>query len=241
MSAVQPMTLPLVGAVRGANRRTTMLLLAAPALCTAFRYWGSPGFYRARVQEHLVLLGDPGWTASAWAFAAPLLTLALPTLLLSALPPGRWLAECGLVPGEWRFGLRAAAALAPLMLAASLLASRMPAFRVEYPCWPGAGASGARFAAHAGLYLVYYLGYEAYFRGLLQGGLRHRLGDVDAVLVQTLATTLVHIGKPAGEILGAIPAGLAWGAVALRSGSIWPVVLTHWLLGVATDFFILFG
>lgn len=233
--------LPLAGAVRGPNRRPTLLLLLAPALCTAFASLGSPRFYRTRVQDHLVLLGDPAWTASAWAFAAPLATLVLPALAVLALPPRRWLAETGLLPGDWRLGLKAAAWMAPLMLGAAFLASRQPAFWAEYPYWPGAGASGARFAAHAGLYLLYYLGYEAFFRGLLQGGLRRRLGDLDAVLVQTLATTLVHIGKPAGEILGAIPAGLAWGAVALRVGSIWPVVLAHWLLGASTDFFILFG
>ncbi len=239
MNAVYQMTRPLVGAMRGANRRAALLLISAPVLCTVFRYWGTPGFYRARVQDHLVLLGDPAWTASAWAFAAPVLTLALPAL--AVLPARRRLAEAGLGLGDWRFGLRAAGALAPAMVAAAFLAARLPAFRAEYPCWPGAGASGAAFAAHAGLYLLYYLGYETYFRGLLQGGLRRRLGDLDAVLVQTLASTLVHIGKPAGEIVGAIPAGLAWGAVALRARSIWPVVLTHWLLGAATDFFILFG
>jgi membrane protease YdiL (CAAX protease family) len=241
MNPRHELALPVAGAMRGENRRPTLLLLLAPFLCTAFRYWGSPGFYRAQVQERLVLLGDPAWTASAWAFAAPLLTLALPAMAVALLPPRQRLAEAGLGLGDWRFGFKAAAALAPVMLAAAFMAARLPAFRAEYPCWPGAGASGARFAAHAGLYLVYYVGYETYFRGLLQGGLRRRFGDLDAVLVQTLATTLVHIGKPAGEIVGAIPAGLAWGAVAIRAGSIWPVVLTHWLLGVATDFFILFG
>lgn len=241
MSASLQEVLPLIGAVRGADRKPALLLLLAPLLCTAFKYWGSPRYYLARVQPHLVLFGDPEWTASVWAFAAPVLTLALPALAVSALPPRQRLAENGLGLGDWRFGWKAAAALAPLMLSASFLAARLSAYRVEYPYWPGAGASAPHFAAHAGLYLVYYVGYEGYFRGFLQFGLRRRLGDLDAVLVQTLATTLVHIGKPAGEILGAIPAGLAWGAVAFRSRSIWPVVLTHWLLGASLDFFILFG
>lgn len=241
MRASPEMALSLAGAGRGADRKPAFLLLLAPLLCTVFKYWGSPRYYLARVQPHLVLFGDPEWTASLWAFAAPALALALPALALSALPPRERLAENGLGLGDWRFGWKAAAGLAPWMLLASFVAARLPAYRVEYPYWPGAGASARHFAAHACLYLVYYVGYEAYFRGFLQFGLRRRLGDLDAVLVQTLATTLVHIGKPAGEILGAIPAGLAWGAVALRAGSIWPVVLTHWLLGASLDFFILFG
>jgi uncharacterized protein len=240
MTASLQDVLPL-GAVRGASRKPTLLLLLAPVLCAAFKVWGSPRYYLARVQPSLVLLGDPEWTASAWAFVAPVVVLALPALALSSLPPRERLAESGLGLGDWRFGLKAAAAIAPFLLAASFFAARLPAYRVEYPYWPGAGSSGLRFAAHAGLYLVYYAGYEAYFRGFLQFGLRRRLGDLDAVLVQTLATTLVHIGKPMGELMGAIPAGLVWGAVAFRAGSIWPVVLTHWLLGASLDFFILFG
>ncbi len=240
MTASYQQVLPL-GGVSGASRKSTLLLLLAPALCAAFRVWGSPHYYLARVQPHLVLFGDPEWTASAWAFVAPVLVLVLPALAVSAVPPRERLAENGLGLGDWRFGLKAAAAFAPFLLAASFLASRLPAYRVEYPYWHGAGVSALRFAAHAGLYLVYYAGYEAYFRGFLQFGLRPRLGYLDAVLVQTLATTLVHIGKPVGELLGAIPAGLVWGAVAFRAGSIWPVVLAHWLLGVSLDYFILFG
>jgi membrane protease YdiL (CAAX protease family) len=234
-------SVPPPGATRSANLKSTLLLLFAPVLCAAFRVWGSPRYYLARVQPHLALFGDPEWTSSAWAFVAPMVVLALPALALSAVPPREAPAENGLGLGDWRFGLKAAATIAPFLLAASFLAARLPAYRVEYPYWRGAGASALRFAAHALLYLVYYAGYEAYFRGFLQFGLRRRLGDLDAVLVQTLATTLVHIGKPVGEIMGAIPAGLVWGAVAFRTRSIWPIVLVHWLLGASLDFFILFG
>ena len=57
----------------------------------------------------------------------------------------------------------------------------------------------------------YYLGWEFFFRGFMQFGLRGALGDWNAILVQTLASCLIHIGKPAGEIYGAIVAGLLWG------------------------------
>jgi membrane protease YdiL (CAAX protease family) len=59
------------------------------------------------------------------------------------------------------------------------------------------------------------------------------------VLVQTLASTLVHIGKPTGELYGAVAGGIVWGIVTFRARSIWPALLLHWLLGISLDYFIL--
>jgi len=224
-----------------AGRRAAALLASAPLLLTAYAYLGTRRFYLERLRPTLVLLDDPEWTAAAWAFAAPGLMLALPVAAVVVLGFGdRW-RENGLGLGDWRFGWKALAAMAPLMVLAGWWSSRRPEFRALHPYWPGAGRSAGAFAENAALYLAYYVGYEAYFRGFLQFGLRRRLGDWNAVLVQTLASTLVHIGLPAGEILGAVPAGIVWGLVAFRASSIWPVVLVHWLLGVSLDYFVVFG
>ena len=71
--------------------------------------------------------------------------------------------------------------------------------------------------------------------------MRGALGDGNAILVQTLASCLIHIGKPAGEIYGAIVAGLLWGFIVFRARSLWAVLLMHWALGVSLDFFICFA
>ena len=41
------------------------------------------------------------------------------------------------------------------------------------------------------------------------------------------------------ETLAAAPAGLIFGAVDLKVGSIWYVALLHWVVGVSMDWFIL--
>jgi membrane protease YdiL (CAAX protease family) len=67
--------------------------------------------------------------------------------------------------------------------------------------------------AYSLFYLLYYLGWEFFFRGYMQFGLRRRLGDWNAILIQTLASCLLHIGKPDTEIFSSILGGIVWGMV----------------------------
>jgi membrane protease YdiL (CAAX protease family) len=143
--------------------------------------------------------------------------------------------------GDLHFGLRAFLVMAPVLVAASAMAATMGPFRDEYPLFKGAGGSVALFAGYSVAYLFYYLGWELFFRGFLQCGLRQSFGDGNAILIQTLASCLAHIGKPPGEIYGAILAGLVWGLVVVRSRSLLAVLLAHWLLGVSLDALISYG
>ena len=104
----------------------------------------------------------------------------------------------------------------PVFLAAAYGASLDPEFLAKFPINPQAGSSPSMFAVHAVTYGLFYLGWEFYFRGFLLFGLRDSLGAVNAVLIQTLASALLHIGSPATESFGAVLGGLLWGALALR-------------------------
>jgi hypothetical protein len=44
---------------------------------------------------------------------------------------------------------------------------------------------------------------------------------------------------PSGTSRGDAIGRLAFGWVALRTGSVWPIAITHWLVGVSCDWFIL--
>jgi uncharacterized protein len=90
------------------------------------------------------------------------------------------------------------------------------------------------------LFFLYYVGWEFFFRGFLLFGLKEKYGAFPAILIQTISSCLVHIDKPAAEIVGSIPFGILFGIIALRTKSIWVVVFIHAALGIFNDLFIIF-
>jgi len=146
------------------------------------------------------------------------------------------LSAYGVQFGDWKFGLKSFLILAPIFALASYSSLNNPDFVAEYPLFKGAAASPAAFITHALTYLFFYIGWEMYFRGFVQFGLRPAFGDWYAILVQTAISCILHIGKPAGEIYGSIIGALVWGILAFRTRSIFFVILLHWLLGIVLDF-----
>ena len=228
----------LRGLLSGENRKPTVILLWAPLVLTTWRYYVAGSLFPGQPGSPTAVLGNLTQASELYAFLSSFVLLGLVSLAIVKLVFREPLASYGLAIGDWRFGLKAVAVTAPVILLLSALAARAPAFRAQYPLYGGACGSASAFLVHATAYLAYYAGFEIFFRGFVQFGLRERLGDVYAILVQTGLSCLVHIGKPSGEIYGAIVGGLAFGIVAFRSRSLLYVILAHWVLGVALDLFI---
>lgn len=232
-------SISLAGLFSGERKKPTLILLLTPLFLTAFKYYGSKQYYLDNLQS-ITIGGDPDLSGALYVFISSLLFLGLPSVLLIKVVFKESFSSYGVQVGDWRFGWKAFLVLAPIMILSTFPSSRMNDFLAEYPLYRGAGGSAGIFLFHALSYLVYYVGWEIFFRGFVQHGLRGALGDWNAILVQTLASCLVHIGKPAGETFSSILGGIVWGIVVFRSRSLWPVLLVHWLLGVSLDFFILF-
>lgn len=217
------------------DRKATIALLWAPAVLVTWRYYGTRAFFL----DHLVgLLGsrlrvEQG--VELYTFLSAFCLLGLASLVIIRLAFHESIADYGVRLGDWRFGLASVALLAPVMVLLALPSSRSAQFLAEYPLDRGACLSVAAFAVHATAYLVYYIGFEVFFRGFLQHALTPRLGVWPAILVQTALSCLVHIGKPDAEIYGAIVAGIAFGVLVARSRSLLWVILLHWVLGIALD------
>jgi membrane protease YdiL (CAAX protease family) len=220
------------------DRKTTIILLAVTLLGILFRYFGGKPFYFRQLASSFVLGGNRELTAGLYHFGSAFFLFGLIPVLIVTLVFREPLAAWGVQAGDLSWGWKAFAVLTPAMIGLSFFASRDAEFLAEYPLNRAAGDGPLAFAFHAVAYLAFYVGWEFGFRGFVQFGLRDRLGDWNAILVQTLASSLLHVGKPFGETVGAVLGGLVWGVVAFRSRSLLVPLLTHWLLGLSLDLFI---
>ncbi len=222
-------------AARQTEFKPLIILLLVPILLTCLRYYGWHDYY-----THLT--GDSESAAPQYYFflASFLLLAVVPTII--------WrfgfrfsLKEMGLGLGDLSYGTKIAAAGVPLMIVLSYFSAGDAEFAAEYPLYRGLANNRADIITYFVLYGLYYIGWEAFFRGFMLFGLRSRFGDAAAVLIQTIPSCLMHIGKPRAEIFASIVAGIAFGAIVLRGRSIWPILLCHWCLGVSLDIFIVGG
>ncbi len=127
----------------------------------------------------------------------------------------------------------------PFALLAGFIGSRDPEMRKMYPFAKAACADRRTFAGYELSYLVlYYLPWESVFRGVLFLPLVPAVGLLPALAVQTIVSTLLHIGHPDSEVFGAAGAGLAFGLVADFTGSFFYPLILHAATGIATDTFL---
>lgn len=113
--------------------------------------------------------------------------------------------------------------------------SDFPRFEKTYPQVRAIQTDGLMFVAHHAYYIVYWMGWEFFFRGLLLFGFE-RDYQSKAVLLSTFPFVVMHYGKPPIEMMAAILAGFILCGIALRSRSILPGVLLHWLVQMSIDF-----
>ncbi len=221
--------------------RSAFILVSVPVLLTAYKYYGSQGFfsrYLARFFEagDLISLYSTLYSFLCCTFALMVVPAIFIKVLLKMGPR-----QFGLQYGDKAAGIRAVGIFLPIIALVLLLpASRQPAFLAEYPLFRHAGNSLSIFVLYEMAYGLYYLGWEFFFRGYMLFGLRDCFGNTNSILIQTIPSTLMHIGKPGGEIFAAILAGFLFGAIALRTRSIVYVFLLHWFIGIILDILIIY-
>ncbi len=215
--------------------RAAVVLLAASLLPTVYRYFGSPAFFAAHWPGYSALYG----VLYAWA-SVFVLFFIVPAAVARFYLRLKF-RDLGLAVGAWRRGLAIVGILLPIVVLSLWPTSRMADFRAEYPLYHAAGQSLRLFVIYELCYAFYYFGWEFLFRGFMLFPLAGTFGAVNAILIETIPSTLAHIGKPTNEIFAAIVAGVVFGAIALRTRSILYVFLLHYLIGVALDVLIVFG
>lgn len=109
-------------------------------------------------------------------------------------------------------------------------------FQSVYPRLDAADTSMELYFLFEGFYLVKWIAWEFFFRGFMLFAFQKDFLR-SSVLISTIPFTLMHYGKPELEMASAMIAGLVLCFIALRSKSIWPGVLLHWLVASTMDFF----
>jgi uncharacterized protein len=215
--------------------KTAIILLYTPIALTVFRYYGSPAFYANRFSS----TNGPG--PYYYYFLASLMLLGIIPFLIAVMAFRMKPSQLGLGLGDWRKTLKFTLIGLPVMIIIAYFSSKNPAFRTEYPLYNGLLIDKSGLSLYLLLYGAYYIGWEIFFRGFMLFGLKDSLGEVNAILIQTIPSCLMHIGKPDAEIFASIFAGLIFGWAVLKCRSIWSVFISHWGLGAFLDIFILYG
>jgi len=217
------------------NRQPLLILITVPVLLTIFRYYGwSSEFSRFFGSS------DP-YAAQLYYFISAFVLIGLIPLILWLTLFKKRLSEIGFSFGNIKQSLIVILIGVPVMVLIAFISAKDPAFRAEYPLNQMLLTDQTNLLPYLLLYGLYYLGWEAFFRGFMLFGLQNAYGSAAAILIQTIPSCLIHIGKPGGEIFASILAGIIFGWITLKCRSFIPVLICHWVLGVALDIFIIYG
>ena len=86
-------------------------------------------------------------------------------------------------------------------------------------------------------WVLYLLGYETLFRGILFFPLLDQFGLVPALVVNVAIYSLAHIPKGITETIGAIPFGIVVCLAANATGVIWFPILVHSIMALSSEWF----
>jgi len=169
-----------------------------------------------------------GWFVSTFVFL-----FILPVAFI-AIHPRLRLRDFGLGLGDWRFAGRIAVIFAGVMGIAVLFITvfEVKGFLSYYPLYAEKRITGAQpdfllwFLLLEFCFLLYFTGWEFFFRALMLFPLEKRLGALSA-LVGVLPFALVHIGKPVAEAFGSILAAWFLSILVLRVRSFWICPILH--------------
>lgn len=224
-----------------------VILFFAGLSALVWKFFGSQQFYLAHLRHwNVVPTSWPGFVtgegqAAAYRFLSCLVLFGVLPAVLGRFVFRRPLGQWGVTLGRRRRTAVWVAISLPVFVALGAFSATMPEIRRVYPINPLASMSTAAFATHAVTYLLFYLGWEFFFRGFLLFGLESELGAANAVLIQATMSAMLHIGDPAGEAFGGFAGGILWGVAALRTRSLLPGLVGHATLGLSLDWFLCFG
>jgi uncharacterized protein len=145
-------------------------------------------------------------------------------------------------PSNYGFSLKNAAkgwkiyfAMSLFMIPIVLLAASTDSFLSKYPLFqPPKNNLFPYFLIWHFAYLIQFVAVEFFFRGFILHGIKARFGFY-AVFISTIPYCMIHFGKPFGETIAAIAAGIILGTLSLYSRTIILGILLHYIVALSMD------
>ncbi|TAL67683.1 MAG: CPBP family intramembrane metalloprotease [Bacteroidetes bacterium] len=220
---------------------TYILLLSAPLLLTLYICFGQAKDFSSLFPTFIGHQLE-GYYGHIYQFISFFILVFIIPLLYLKLKMKKPLFDFGFGTGKWKFGLIFCLISIPLLIVPfTYSGAMMPDIQGEYPMARILLERHDLILSYELTYIIfYYIAWEFFFRGFLLFGLKDRFGALNAILIQTISSCLVHIGKPDGEIIGSIIFGILMGVLALRTRSFWYPFLIHISMGVMTDLFVIY-
>jgi uncharacterized protein len=130
-------------------------------------------------------------------------------------------------------------AMLAVMLPLVYIASTTKSFQARYPLFQPSRENLFPLLLWWELaYFLQFVAVEFFFRGFMIHGTKLRFGFY-SVFIMTIPYCMVHFGKPFGETMAAIVAGIVLGTLSLKSRSIILGILIHYSIAITMDGFAL--
>jgi uncharacterized protein len=126
------------------------------------------------------------------------------------------------------------------MLPIVYFASSTQSFQDRYPIFqPSRTTLIPLFIYWQIAYFMQFVAVEFFFRGFILHSLKNRFGFY-SIFISVIPYCMVHYGKPFGETIAAIIAGIVLGTLSLKSRSIFLGILIHYTVAITMDLFALY-
>ncbi|ODS35132.1 MAG: hypothetical protein A7315_15005 [Candidatus Altiarchaeales archaeon WOR_SM1_79] len=141
--------------------------------------------------------------------------------------------------GNLKPGLKYSVLIFAVALPVMAYGSTLSDFSQYYPIWKPASDSTWNFILYESAIAIRMLATEFFYRGFLMWTLMEKMDERYANLIHSFVYMLMHIGKPPLEVPYSFIGGYVFAWVDLRSKSILPSFLIHFLGSLVFDLMII--
>ncbi len=177
-------------------------------------------------------------------FSLFLLIIPVIVIFIFSSQPLDVLGKLGFQLGDYRLGLKVILVSIPVCALSAFIGSNDPKLKDYYPFSKKACKSPKTFVIYEAFYLLlYYVAWEFAFRGFFLFSIAGMAADgkagvLIAILVQTIVSTVYHLGHPEAEIFSSFFGGIIFGIIAYATKSFLYTIFIHALIGILNDTFI---